>query len=186
MDDERIIDLYWRRDEQAVTETDTKYGAYCHAIALNILGLREDAEECVNDTYAHAWDAMPPQRPRRLRLWLARVTRNISLNRFARGHAQRRGGGRMSILLSELDECLPDPRGLEQIEDARELGRVINAWLATQKKQDRTAFMRRYWCGESVADIAQSIGIGANTLSKRLSRMRGSLKNYLEREGVAL
>ncbi len=170
MDDTDIIELYWRRDESAVAETDAKYGAYCRAVSMNILGIFEDAEECVNDTYVRAWNAMPPARPKRLRVWLARITRNLSLDRWSRDRAAKRGGG-MTVLLSELDECIPSAHGLEETADAKELARNIDRWLAALPEAERTVFLRRYWIGESVSRIAQSLGMNANTLTKRLGRM---------------
>lgn len=153
MDDSKIIDLYWRWDERAIAETDSKYGAYCRAVSMNILGVREDAEECVSDTYARAWNAMPPESPGRLRAWLAGITRNLSIDRWRRERTHGRGST-VTVLLSELEECVPAPRGLEEITDARELGRVLNGWLGSLPRQDCADFMRRYWGGESVADIA--------------------------------
>lgn len=147
MDDSKIIDLYWRRDERAIAETDSKYGAYCRAVSMNILGVREDAEECVNDTYARAWNAMPPERPGRLRAWLAGITRNLSIDRWRRERTHGRGST-VTVLLGELEECVPSPRGLEEITDARELGRVLNGWLGSLPRQDCADFMRRYWGGE--------------------------------------
>lgn len=185
MDDARIIELYWQRDERAIAETDSKYGAYCRTISLNILGIHEDAEECVNDTYIRAWNAIPPQRPMHLRLWLAKLTRNISFNLWNRKHAQKRSSN-MDVLLSELDECIPSPHSVEETVDARELARTINAWLTTLSKVDRTIFMRRYWCAERTNSIAKSYEMSANTLTKRLSRMRASLKRYLEMEGISV
>lgn len=185
MDDTGIIELYWRRDERAVAETDSKYGAYCRAVSMNILGIFEDAEECVSDTYVRAWNAMPPARPKRLRVWLARITRNLSLDRWSMNRAEKRGGG-MTVLLSELDECVPAPCGLEQVEDARELGRVLDRWLAALPEDERTVFLRRYWVGENVAAIAQSRGMSANALTKKLGRMRKSLQKHLENEGITL
>ena len=184
MDDTGIIELYWLRDERAVVETDNKYGAYCRTVSMNILGIFEDAEECVSDTYVRAWNAIPPTRPKRLRVWLARITRNLSLDRWSMNRAEKRGG--MTVLLSELDECIPAPRGLEQVEDARELGRVLGGWLAALPEDERTVFLRRYWVGESVAAIAQSRGMSANALTKKLSRMRKSLQKHLENEGITL
>ena len=120
MDDSKIIDLYWQRDEKAIEETDSKYGAYCRAVSMNILGVREDAEECVSDTYARAWNAMPPERPGRLRAWLAGITRNLSIDCWRRERTHGRGST-VTVLLSELEECVSSPRGLEEITDAREL-----------------------------------------------------------------
>ena len=183
MDDSKIIDLYWQRDERAIEETDSKYGAYCRAVSMNILGVREDAEECISDTYVRAWNAMPPERPGRLRAWLVGITRNLSIDRWRRERTHRRGGT-VTILLSELEECVPSPRGLEEITDARELGRVLNGWLGSLPRQDCADFMRRYWGGESVADIAVSRGVSANALSQKFSRMRRSLRSYLEEKGA--
>ena len=185
MDDSKIIDLYWRWDERAIAETEGKYGAYCRAVSMNILGVREDAEECISDTYVRAWNDMPPERPGRLRAWLAGITRNLSIDRWRRERTHRRGGT-VTILLSELEECVPAPRGLEEITDARELGRVLNGWLGSLPRQDCADFMRRCWGGESVADIAASRGVSANALSQKFARMRRSLRSYLEEKGAVL
>ena len=185
MDDSKIIDLYWRRDERAIAETDRKYGVYCHTVSMNILGVREDAEECVSDTYVRAWNAMPPERPGRLRAWLAGITRNLSIDRWRRNRTHGRGGT-VTVLLSELEECVPSPRGIEEITDAWELGRILNGWLGGLPRQDCADFMRRYWGGESVADIAASRGVGANALSQKFARMRRGLRSYLEKEGAVL
>ena len=147
MDDSKIIDLYWQRDEKAIEETDSKYGAYCRAVSMNILGVREDAEECVSDTYARVWNAMPPERPGRLRAWLAGITRNLSIDRWRRERTHGRGST-VTVLLSELEECVSSPRGLEEITAARELGRILNGWLKSLTRQDCADFMLRYWGGE--------------------------------------
>ena len=141
MEDSAIIDLYWAREERALSETDAKYGGYCRSIAHNILKNREDSEECVSDTWLHAWNAMPPERPGRLRAWLAGITRNISIDRWRRERTHGRGGT-VTVLLSELEECVPSPRGLEEITDARELGRVLNGWLGSLPRRDCADFMR--------------------------------------------
>ena len=184
MDDKEIIELYWRRDEQAVAETDRKYGAYCRSVAMNILGVREDAEECTSDTYIRAWESIPPERPGQLRLWLAKVTRNLAIDRWRSRCSKKRSG--MTVLLSELDECIPDEHSPEQLADAKELGRLINAWLAELDEGKRTLFMRRYWAAQNVAEIAKSSGVSPNALAQRLMRLRCDLKKYLEREGVII
>ena len=185
MDDTQIIDLYWDRDQGAITATAGKYGSFLHALSWNILRSHHDAEECVNDTYFRAWHAMPPERPGRLRAWLAGITRNLSIDRWRRERTHRRGGT-VTILLSELEECVPAPRGLEEIMDARELGRILNGWLGSLPRQDCADFMRRYWGGESVAVIAASRGVSANALSQKFTRMRRSLRSYLEEKGAVL
>ena len=185
MEDEQILNLYFSRSEQAIGETASKYGPYCHSIAMHVLENEEDAEECVSDTYARAWNAMPPERPGRLRAWLAGITRNLSIDRRRRERTHGRGST-VTVLLSELEECVSSPRGLEEITDARELGRVLNGWLGSLPRQDCADFMRRYWGGESVADIAASRGVSANALSQKFARMRKSLRSYLEEKGAAL
>ena len=185
MDDIMIIDLYWRRDEDAIAHTARKYGAYCHSIAFNILRCREDAEECVNDTYQQAWTSIPPERPSRFKTWLGVVTRNLTINLWNKNHARKRYD-EFTILLSELDDCVPSSESVEQAADTRALGALVELWLAEQPEADRKLFMRRYWYGESVAAIAKSKGIKANALTQKLYRMRRDLKAHLGREGVTL
>ena len=126
MDDTQIIDLYWDRDQGAITATAGKYGSFLHALSWNILRSHHDAEECVNDTYFRAWNAMPPERPGALRAWLGRITRNLSLDRWKAGRTQSRGAG-METLLGELDECIPDHRGPEQAAEERVLAECVSA-----------------------------------------------------------
>ena len=123
MEDSVIIDLYWAREERALSETDTKYGGYCRSIAHNILRNREDTEECVSDTWLHAWNAMPPQRPSILSSFLGRITRNLSFDRCRRQNAEKRGGGSLPLALDELSECVPAPGRVEQALEARRIVR---------------------------------------------------------------
>lgn len=125
MDDEAIIELYNSRDEAAVSETQRKYGAYCRRIAMNLLGVGEDADECVNDALHAAWTAIPPERPRSLKTYLGRLTRNISVSRYRREHAQKRGGA--EVLLSELDDCVPERVSLDELVERRRLSELISA-----------------------------------------------------------
>lgn len=183
MEDKQIIALYHRRSEQAIAETDAKYGALCRSIAQNILSIREDAEECVNDTYHSAWLQMPPQWPRSLQAFLGRITRNLSISRFRANHARKRYAG-LELMLSELDECIPDPRDVEQIVDGRQLSTLISRWLDTLPGEERTLFIRRYWYGDSLQTLA-----GDRTpaqLAQRMYRLRRQLKTFLESEGVVL
>ncbi len=183
MEDAAIIALYWSRDENAITETDRKYGPYCRAIAQNILSVREDAEECVNDSYHHAWNAMPPQRPDRLPPFLGRIVRNQSISRWRRERAQKRYAG-LESLLSGLDECLPDPQDVERTVEGRELTRRVEAWLEGLSRDDRAVFLRRYWYGQEVQALAKAWGVSPNQMTKRLQRLRVSLKRNLEQEGM--
>ena len=185
MDDSAIVALYWQREESAITETAAKYGGLCHSIAMNILSSYEDAEECVSDTWARAWDSMPPQKPQSLRAYLGRITRNLSISRFRKNHAQKRGSG-AEQLLSELEDCIPAPQRVEHIVEAGELAAVISRWLDTLPPGDRDLFVRRYWYGDSVAQLAQLWMRPAVHISQRLLRLRRKLKAALEKEGIVL
>ena len=185
MDDRAIVELYHRRNEQAITESDKKYGALCRSIALRLLGLREDAEECVNDTYHAAWNRMPPDRPQTLGAFLGRITRNLSISRWRREHARKRYDG-MEVLLSELEDCIPAPGTVEDKLERRQLAQAISAWLDGLEGGDRWIFIRRYWYGDPVKELAAERGEGANALSQRLLRLRKGLRAFLESEGVEL
>ena len=140
MEDSAIIDLYWAREERALSETDAKYGGYCRSIAHNILKNREDSEECVSDTWLHAWNAMPPQRPSILSSFLGRITRNLSFDRCRRQNAEKRGGGSLPLALDELSECVPAPGRVEQALEARELAEAIDRFLRTLPERECSIF----------------------------------------------
>lgn len=186
MEDAAIIDLYWARDESALWESSQKYGAFCRTIACNILPVREDAEECVNDTWLRAWNAIPPARPSPLRAFLGRITRNLSLDRFRAARAQKRGGGEMEILLEELGHCIPAGGSVEGSFDARQTAAVITRFLEAQPAMQRQIFMRRYWFGDSIEEIARRFAIKSGTVKSGLFRTREKLRQELEREGVPL
>lgn len=185
MEDAQIIDLYWARDESAIMETERKYGPFCRAVACGVLTLREDAEECVNDTWQRAWDSIPPQRPAVLRAWLGKITRNLALNRWERSRAQKRNGG-MELLLSELEDCIPAPESVERRLEDEALGAAISAWLRTLPRDERVLFVRRYWNGEALNDLAAAWGVKPAQLAQRMFRLRGSLKKALEKEGITV
>lgn len=185
MEDSRIIELYWARDEQAIPETDTKYGPFCRNLSKNILGSIEDAEECVNDTYLRAWNSMPPERPENLRAWLGRIVRNISIDLWRRRSAKKRSNG-IDAMLSELEECIPTPVSTEDIIDAKELTEIINRWLSILSQTDRRIFVHRYWYGESLSEIAKREKMTSNELAGKLYRLRQGLKRRLMHEGVSL
>ena len=172
MEDSEIITLYWNRDERAIAETGTKYGPFCQRIAQNILTVREDAEECVSDTYQQAWTSIPPLRPQRLRPWLGRVVRNLAINRWRRDHAQKRYAG-LEALFSELEECIPSGETAERQLEEGELTQVLNDWLASLSQSDRVLFLRRYWNGEPLKELEQAYGLTHSTLAKRMYRLRG-------------
>ena len=185
MDDKQIVELYWQRSEMAIQETAAKYGPYCRAVAAGILADPQDTDECLNDTWIGAWNAMPPHRPSRLRLFLGKITRSLACDTLRARLAQKRGGG-MDALLSELDDCLPSSQNVAQEVEARELSARISAWLLSQKPEDRILFVRRYWYADSLKELAEARGAVPARLSERLYRMRLSLKTTMEKEGVIL
>lgn len=186
MEDQQIIQLYWDRREQAIWESDRKYGSYCRSIARRILAVEEDAEECVNDTWLHAWNSIPPQRPNVLSAFFGKLARNLSLDRWRRNRAAKRGGDQVELALHELGDCLPAPGGPEQALDEKETGRVISQFLRTQPELDRALFIRRYWHLESIAALAQSFHLRESQIKSRLFRTRQRLKAALEKEGIAV
>ncbi len=181
MEDERIIALYWERDEKAIAETEKKYGKYCYFIAHNILHSREDSNECVNDTLNGAWNAIPPQKPIKLQYFLARITRNIAIDRYRRDSAQKRGA-EIDLAIDEYWECIPDKAAA--IEDEVALKQAINGFLAGLDVKTRVIFMRRYWYSMSIRDIASSMGLSERNISVILHRTRNKFRDYLEKEGI--
>lgn len=186
MEDNRIIDLYWAREEQALTETERKYGGYCRTIAQNILKIHEDAEECVSDTWLNAWNAMPPKRPSVLSAFLGKITRNLAFDRWKAAHAEKRGGGSLPLALDELDECIAAKGGVEAAFDEKELSHAIDTFLRTLPARECSIFLRRYWFVDSVRDISERFGINENSVKSILFRTRERLRKHLEREDFAL
>ena len=183
MEDSQIIELYWQKDPEAIAQTAGKYGAYCFTIANNILNSAEDAEECVNDTWLRAWNAMPPQRPKVLRLFLAKITRNLSFDRFQARNAEKRGGGEIALVLDELEECLAGKADVEAAQEDKELGQCIQSFIRALPERERNLFVRRYFFTEPVADIRKRYGLTENHVMVTLSRTRKKLKTYLLKEG---
>lgn len=184
MEDSAIIDLYWAREEAAITETDQKYGPYCRAIAYHILKSREDSDECVNDTWLRAWNAMPPERPTILSAFLGRITRNLSLDRYRQRHALRRGGELETIDL-ELGDLVSGGQSDGCI-DAIATGEAISRFLHTCDQTARVIFLRRYWYADSIAEIAGRYHISESKVKSSLFRSRKKLRSYLEQEGIFL
>ncbi len=183
MEDSQIVELYWQRSVDAVAETADKYGAYCFAIADNILHSAEDSEECVNDAWLHAWNAMPPQRPNVLRAFLARITRNLAFDRFRARAAEKRGGGELDLVLDELGECLGGGADAQTACEAEELRRSIGRFVRSLPERDGNVLARRYFFAEPVADIAKRYGLSENNVMVILSRTRKKLKAHLLKEG---
>lgn len=184
MEDCDIIRLYWAREERALEETHRKYGSYCWTIAHNILRNREDSDECVNDTYLRAWNAMPPQRPAILPAFLGKITRNLSLDRCKAKGAARRGGGQLNIALEELGDCLSGGDTPEDALTAAELGKAIDRFLRTLPDKDCCVFLRRYWYLDNVGDIARRYHMAEGSVKSSLFRTRKKLRDYLQQEGV--
>lgn len=185
MEDREIVALNHARSESAIAETAKKYGAFCLRVALNLLGIREDADECVNDTYLAAWTRMPPELPASLRAFLCRITRNLSISRYRQNRAQKRYAG-MDALLSELDDCVPSPVTVEQTLDSMELTRQIETWLGTLPERERRLFIRRYWYGDALGELAVQEGARPAQLAQLMLRLRRSLREHLEAEGAAI
>lgn len=186
MEDKDILDLYWKRDEYAITETQHRYGKYCYSIAYHILQDREDSDECVNDTWLRAWYAIPPKRPHRLELFLGTITRNLSFDKWKHKRAKKRGNGEMEIALDELVECVPVGKGIEEVVEAAELERLVNEFLRTLPERECNVFLRRYWYVEEYGEIAARFQMNLNTVKTSLFRTRGKLKTFLEQEGIVL
>ncbi len=183
MDDAKIVQLYFERNEQAIQETADKYGNYCISIAKNILGNNEDAEECVNDTYLNTWNSIPPHKPKMLSTFLGKIVRNLAFNRYKHNHADKRGGGELPLVLDELAECVSDNDGITDAYVMKELVSTINEFLSTLAEDKRSIFIRRYWYTESIIDIAKSHGMESAAVSMTLSRIRSKLHNYLIERG---
>lgn len=183
MDDGQIIELFWARDENAIRETSSRYGAYCRAVAGNILHSPEDTAEVLNDTWMKAWDAIPPQRPRCLKLFLARIARNLAFNRYRAGTAAKRGGGETAAVLEELSECLADSSDAESAYSGEALEESVRQFVRELPERDANVFVRRYFFTESVAGIAERFGFTENNVSVILSRLRRKLKKRLKQEG---
>ena len=185
MEDAQIIDLYFSRSEDAIGETAAKYGTYCASIALNILDSPEDAEESVNDTWLAAWNRMPPERPNVLAVFLGRMTRNISIDRWRQYHTFRRSGSQVTLALEDLGGCVSGKESLENEAIRRETLRGIQRFLDTLTPTERAVFVCRYWYLDSSKEIADKCGFSREKVRTMLRRIRLRLMEYLEKEGLA-
>ena len=185
MDDKKIVDLFIKRDESALTETEQKYGRYCHYVANNILGSDEDSEECVNDTYLRTWHAIPPSIPDNLKAFIGKITRNLALDMYDKNHAQKRNDA-VELVFDELAEVLSDkPNDLHLVEELS-LKNALNAFLGELNAKKRTIFLQRYWYMSSIKDIAARFGMSENSVKVTLKRLREKFKDRLEKEGFKL
>ena len=183
MEDAQIVKLYWERNPEAIARSREKYEIYCFSLADRIITSREDAEECVNDTWLHAWNSMPPHRPSALRIFLAKITRRVALNRWKAASAQKRGGGQLPLVLDELSECVSGQEDAEGTVEARELRRLLDQFIRELPAREDNIFLRRYFFTEPVGEIARQWGLTENHVSVLLSRTRKKLKLLLEKEG---
>ena len=184
MDDSRITELYFMRDESAIDETRKKYGRYCRSIALNILHSPEDAEECENDTYIGAWNSIPPNRPAMLAAFLGKITRRSALKKLRSMSAEKRGSGETELALSELGDCIPSGQSIDEGLEAKELAKLINSFLDALPVDERRVFICRYWYLDSVDSIASRFGFGRSKVKMMLKRTRDKLALRLQREGI--
>lgn len=180
MDDELIVQLYWNRSENAIRETDRKYGSYCKSIAYNILQNVEDAEESVNDTYMDAWNAIPPHRPSILATFLGKITRRIAVDRWRSKNRRKRGGGEIPLALEELEECIPGAQNVEKELERRELVERINMFLDTLTVAERRIFLCRYWYMDSIKEISRKSGFSQSKVMSMLHRLRQRLRLSLK------
>lgn len=182
MDDNLIIELYWQRNQLAISETHLKYGHYCTNIAYGILHSQQDAEECVNDTWMRTWNSIPPQRPSKLSAFLGRITRNLALDRYDYLHASKRSTS-FDQLLSELSDCIPSPQDdFAQLE----LSQIITMFLRSLPQSQRNLFLRRYWYCESIEELAKRYHMTQSAVKSSLFRSRNKLKVYLKKEGIGI
>lgn len=182
MEDQEIIALFFRRSERAIAETDRKYGGYCYSIAYNILSSREDSEESVSDTYLAAWNSIPPRKPNVFSAFLGKITRHISIDRWRRQSAQKRGGGQMVLALEELGECVSQDSVEKELE-RKALAGCLRTFLTSLPETERNVFLCRYWYLDSIQTIAQLTGFSQSKVSAMLHRMRIKLRSQLEKEG---
>lgn len=180
MDDKDIVALYWQRSERAIEESRDKYGCYCGTIARNILSDNDSAEECVSDTLIRAWETIPPNQPKRLGIYLGKITRNLAIDRYRSEKAQRHGGGQASVCLDELTECVGSG---ENFADDVELKEILTEFLKGLKPNARKIFLLRYWYLYSVADVAAQCGTSEGAVKMSLRRTRKKLKDYLNQSG---
>ena len=185
MDDKQIIELFFNRDEAALSETQEKYGKYCLKIAGNILEDVEDSKECVNDTWVTAWNRIPPLKPVSLKAFLGKIVRDISLSKYRENHAGKRYNA-MTVMLDELEDCIPSGINIEDQAEKRELIGMVNDYLEGIKTEDRVLFVRRYYFGESVKALSEEYGCSENRMTQKLLKIRKKLKTFVEKGGYEL
>ena len=184
MEDQQIVALYWQRSDEAIVQSDQKYGGYCGTIARNICGSPEDAEECVSDTWLAAWNQIPPKRPGILSAFFGAITRNAAINLVRARRREKRGGGQADLVLSELEATIPAPDSVEGILEAKELGAAVRQFVSDLKPGEKAMFLARYFYMAPIGDIARQLGCSESKIKTTLYRLRGRLMKYLKEEGL--
>ena len=183
--DEYIIELFFARSEDAISSLDEKYGRTCRSISFNIVGNLDDADECVNDAYLGAWNAIPPARPNPLLTFVVKIVRNVSISRYRRNSAAKRSSS-YTVALEELENCLADARTVDDEMESAELARIIEEFLKTLSLENRVIFMRRYYFSDSIKDISALTGLSEKNVSVRLARTRAKMRDYLNSREVSV
>ena len=186
MDDNKIVELFFNRDEEAIKKTQEKYGAYCYTIAFNILNDEADSKECENDTYMKAWNLIPPKKPEILSTFLGKLTRNIAIDRYRKAHSLKRGAGEVQGVLDELGEIVSENDSLEASVEREELVKAIDSFLSGIPKEQCDMFVMRYWYAVPISKIANLMGDTNGNVSVKLLRIRKNLKEYLIKRGFEI
>ena len=184
--DEEIINMYWNREERAIAATDEKYGKYLYKIAYNIVHDRLDCEECLNDTYLGAWNKIPPHKPNVFQVFLARITRNVAVDKYRRNTAARKIPSEMISSLEELEDCLPCDGDDENAMLIAEISKVLNSFLRKLSERDEFIFVCRYYYSDKIMDIAKMLQVSEKTVQRALASIRERLKECLEKEGISI
>jgi RNA polymerase sigma-70 factor (ECF subfamily) len=183
MEDRNIVELFFKRDQQAIRETDNKYGSYCKMIAGNILKSFQDVEECIDDTYIKLWNKIPPSRPIAFKGFIGKITRELAYDRYRAGSAKKRGGGEIEAVLEELDECIPDSGSVESSIMGNELAGIVSDFVDKLPEKEAYIFLGRYFYAYDIAFIARKFGMTKGNVSVTLTRIRNKLKERLMKEG---
>ncbi len=181
--DEKIVELYWQREEKAIEYTEEKYGRYLYTIAYNIVHNRPDCEECLNDTYLGTWNSIPPTRPKAFQAFISKIMRNVAVRKFRRNNADKRIPSSMTVSLEEMDDCVAYNSSVDEEYAIRELTRILNKYLSELPERDATVFISRYYYSDSLEEISEMLGVSERTVSRMLLKLRQDLKQLLEEEG---
>ena len=183
MSDDKIVELYWQREEKAIEYTDAKYGRYLYTIAYNIVHNRPDCEECLIDTYLGTWTSIPPTRPKAFQAFISKIMRNVAVRKFRRNNADKRIPSSMTVSLEEMDDCVAYNSSVDEEYAIRELTRILNKYLSELPERDATIFISRYYYSDSLEELSKMLGVSERTVSRMLLKLRQDLKQLLDEEG---